>query len=102
MANNMVHPMFFIIKQPPMTLGLDKLQVDIENNTVCLNDNLEYRDHTSYFHALTFVPRMLFEHESKRLSVQHHPRYPASVNAMRQTCVIVILAYCTLFRPNSH
>ena len=39
---------------------------------------------------------MLFEHEADRLSVQHHPRDPASVNAMKQTCVIVILAYFTL------
>ena len=37
------------------------------------------------------VPRMLFEHEADRPSVQHHPRDPASVNAMKQTCVIVIL-----------
>ena len=98
----MVHPIFFITKQPPMTLGLDKLQVDIENNTVCSNDNLEYRDHTCFFHALTFDPRMLFEHEANKPSVQHHPRDPASLNAMKQTCVIVILAYCTLFRPNPH
>ena len=26
----------------------------------------------------------------------------SSVNAMKQTCVIVILAYFTLFKPNSH
>ena len=39
------------------------------------------------------VPRMLFEHEADRPSVQHHPRDPASVNAMKQACVIVILAY---------
>ena len=44
------------------------------------------------------VPRMLFEHEADRPSVQHHPRDPASVNAMKQTCVIVILAYFTLFQ----
>ena len=48
------------------------------------------------------VPRMLFEHEADRPSFQHHPRDPASVNAMKQTCVIVILAYFTLFQPNSH
>ena len=48
------------------------------------------------------VPRMLFEHEADRPSVQHHPRDPASVNAMKQTCLIVILAYFTLFQPNSH
>ena len=29
------------------------------------------------------VPRMLFEHEADRPSVQHHPRDPASVNAMK-------------------
>ena len=45
---------------------------------------------------------MLFEHEADRPSVQHHPRDPASVNAVKQTCVIVILAYFTLFQPNSH
>ena len=38
------------------------------------------------------VPRMLFEHEADRPSVQHHQSDPASVNAMKQTCVIVILA----------
>ena len=48
------------------------------------------------------VPRMLFEHEADRPSVQHHPRDPASVNAMKQTCVIVILAYFSLFQLNSH
>ena len=31
------------------------------------------------------VPRMLFEHEADRPSVQHHPRDPASVNAMKHT-----------------
>ena len=48
------------------------------------------------------VPRMLFEHEADRPSVQHHLRNPASVNAMKQACVIVILAYFTLFQLNSH
>ena len=48
------------------------------------------------------VPRMLFEHEADKPSVQHHPRDPASVSALKQTCVIVILAYFTLFQPNSH
>ena len=45
---------------------------------------------------------MLFEHEADRPSVQHHPRDPASVYAMKQTCVIAILAYFTLFQLNSH
>ena len=35
---------------------------------------------------------MLFENEPDRPRVQHHPRDPASVNAIQQTCVIVILA----------
>ena len=48
------------------------------------------------------VPRMLFEREADRPSVQHHPRDLASVNAMKQTCVIVILAYFTLFQLNSY
>ena len=48
------------------------------------------------------VPRMLFEHEADRPSVQTSSEDPASVNAMKQTCVIVILAYYTLFQPNSH
>ena len=50
-----------------------------------------------FFRALTFcrVPMVLFEHEADRQSVQHHPRDLASVNAMKQTCVIVILAYFT-------
>ena len=47
-------------------------------------------------------PRMLFEHEADRPSVQHHWRDPASVNAMKQACVIVIFAYFTLFQLNSH
>ena len=48
------------------------------------------------------VSRMLFEHEADRLSVQRHLRDPASVNAMKKTCVIVILAYFTVFQPDSH
>ena len=33
---------------------------------------------------------------------KHLPRDPASVNSMNQTFAIVILAYFTLFQPNSH
>ena len=43
---------------------------------------------------------MLFEHEADRPSVQHHPRDPPSVDAMKQTCVNIFLAYFTLFQPN--
>ena len=35
--------------------------------------------------------RMLFEHEAERPSAQHHPRDPASVNTMKQTCGIIFL-----------
>ena len=45
------------------------------------------------------VLRILFEHE---VQFKHLPRDPASVYALKQTCVIVILAYFTLFQPNSH
>ena len=58
-----------------------------------------------FYHALTFAGsrlRMVFEHEADRPSVQHHSRDPESVNAMKQTCVIVILAYFTLFQPYWH
>ena len=34
--------------------------------------------------------------------LKHLPGDQASVNAMKQACVIVILAYFTLFQPNSH
>ena len=47
------------------------------------------------------VPRMLFEHEADRRSFQTSSEGPTSVNATKQTCVIVILAYFTLFQPNS-
>ena len=35
----------------------------------------------------------MFEHKADRWSAQTSPEGPASVNAMKQTCVIVILAY---------
>ena len=57
-----------------------------------------------FFHALTFAGS-----QGRRLNtrlidrvLKHVPRDPASVNAMKQTCVILILAYFTLFQPNSH
>ena len=62
-----------------------------------------YRDHTCFFmHYHLPAPRMLFEHEADRQSVQRHSRDPESVNAMKQTLVIIILAYFTLFQPNLH
>ena len=42
---------------------------------------------------------MLFEHEAYWPCVQTSSDGPASVNTMKQICVIVILAYFTLFQP---
>ena len=56
----------------------------------------EYRDHM-FFHALTFAGSRgscLNTRPSGRV-FKHRPRDPASVIAMKQTCVIVILAYFT-------
>ena len=54
------------------------------------------------------VPRMLFEHEADRPSVQHHPRDPANFNAMkknmcdRYSCIFYLIpaqfALKTLFK----
>ena len=48
---------------------------------------------------------MLFEHEADMPSVQTSPEGPVSVNAMKQTCVIVILANLpysnTIIRPEN-
>ena len=41
----------------------------------------EYRDHSCIY--ICWIPRMMFEHEADRPSVQHHPRDPASVNSMK-------------------
>ena len=52
-----------------------------------------------FFYALTFAGsrgRFL----NTRLSAQTSPERPASVNAMKQTCVIVILAYFTFSNSN--
>ena len=62
------------------------------------------RDHTCVFHALTFMGpqgRCLNTRPVSRV-LKHLPRDAASVNAMKQTCVIVILAYFTLFQPYSY
>ena len=63
----------------------------------------DYRVHTCFFmHYHLLVPRMLFEHKADRPSILNLLRDSASVNSMKQTCVIVILAYFTLFQPNLH
>ena len=50
-----------------------------------------------FFHALSFAGSRgscLNKRPIGRV-FKHRPRDPASVNAMKQTCVIVILAYLT-------
>ena len=54
-----------------------------------------------FFHALTFAGfrgRCLNMRLIGRM-LKHLPRDPESVNAMKQTCVIVHLVYFTLFQP---
>ena len=62
-----------------------------EKNTPVLYDNIGI---THVFSCIKIcrVQMILFEHEADRPSVQHHQRDQASVNAMKQTCLIVILA----------
>ena len=62
-----------------------------------LNTHFDYRDHTCFFHALTFAGSRGSCLNTRPLGrvFKHRPRDPASVNAMKQTCVIVILAYFT-------
>ena len=55
-----------------------------------------------FFHALTFARfrgSCLNTRPSGRV-FKHHPRDPVSVNAIKQTCVIVILAYLPDFSLN--
>ena len=54
-----------------------------------------------YFHALTVVGSRGSCLNTRPLGLvfKHRPRDQASVNAMKQTCVIVILAYFTGFQP---
>ena len=56
-----------------------------------------------FFHTLIFAgSRGSWEADRRPIGgvLKHLPRDPASVNAMKQTCVIVILAYFTLYQPN--
>ena len=57
-----------------------------------------------FFHALTFSWSGGSCLKTRLIGrvFKHLPRDPASVNAMNKTCVIVILAYFTLFQPNYH
>ena len=50
-----------------------------------------------FFHALTFAGSRGSCLNTRPLGrvFKHRPRDPAGVNAMKQTCVIVILAYFT-------
>ena len=57
-----------------------------------------------FFHALTFVGSRGSCFNTKPLgrAFKHLPRDPASVNAMKLTYVVVILAYFTGFKPKGH
>ena len=58
-----------------------------------------------FFHALTFAGSRGGSCLNTRPIggvFKHLLRDPASVNAVKQACVIVILAYFTLFQPNSY
>ena len=50
-----------------------------------------------FFHTLTFAGSRGSYLNMRLLGrvFKHHPRDPANVNAMKQTCVTVILAYFT-------
>ena len=56
-----------------------------------------------FFHALTFAGSQGSCLNTRPLGrvFKHCPRDPASVNAMKQTCVIVILAYFTRNRAEN-
>ena len=57
-----------------------------------------------FFHALTFARSLGSCLNTRPIDrvFKHLLRDPASVNTMKQTCVITILAYFTLFQPNLH
>ena len=82
-----------------IALRSQRQRMHISNSTQCLQIHVNFSilsniGITHVFSCINIcrVPRMLFEHEADKPSVQHHPRDPASVNAMKQTYVIVILA----------
>ena len=78
----------------------------------CLYDQCEFLDMnkqllamcnkgiTHFFHALTFAVSRGRCLNMRTIGgvFKHLPRDPASVNAMKLTCVIVILAYFTLLQ----
>ena len=57
-----------------------------------------------FFHALTFAGFLGSCLNTRPIgkAIKHLSRDPESVNATKQTYVIIILAYFTLFQPNSH
>ena len=67
----------------------------IDAYNLILFKQLEYKDHTCFFHALTFAGSCESCLNTRPLGrvLKHCPRNPASVNAIKQTGVIVILAF---------
>ena len=70
--------------------------------TVTLQQQLMVIGIRHVFHALTFAKSRGYCLKMRPTGrvFKHLLRDPASVNAMKQTYVIVILAYFTLFQPN--
>ena len=66
-------------------------------NKILFQRSKEFREHTCFFHALIFAGSQGSCLDTRSLGrvFKHHPRDPASLNAMKQTCVIIILAYFT-------
>ena len=107
-------PAWSILNQPlhwpvfckTLTLYIKNYILCAENTQGCfqqyLNVHWEYKDHTCFFHALIFARSQGSCLNTRPLGwvFKHCPRDPASVNAMKQTCVIVILAYLPDFNLN--
>ena len=57
-----------------------------------------------FFHALIFARSQGSCLDTRSLGrvFKHRPSDPASLNAFKQTCVIIILAYFTWFQPKPH
>ena len=57
-----------------------------------------------FFHALTFAGSGGCCLNTRLICrvFEHLPRDLVNVNEMKQTCVVVILAYFTLLQPNLH
>ena len=86
-------------------LNMDFLSLTMASKTLCNEFYASVLGSRMCFHALSFARSRGSCLDTRPLGrvLKHLPRDPASVvNAMKQIFVIVILAYFTLFQPNSH